>query len=151
MKRRTETIIETHQVQVIRRRGRERQGWCESCAATVRMIGLEAAAMLAQVTVRAVFRRVEAGELHFTETPQGALLICLPSFNAAQFFESDKSELPAGETIVDCGLRIDEAFLFFNPQSFQDARRSSVIADGQHTNYQCIAMSTEGVRRCTDH
>jgi hypothetical protein len=29
--------------------------------------------------LRAIYRRVEAGELHFTETPEGQLLICLNS------------------------------------------------------------------------
>jgi len=28
------------------------------------------------VASRTIYRRVEAGELHFTETPEGALIIC---------------------------------------------------------------------------
>jgi hypothetical protein len=35
----------------------------------------EAAARL-QITAREIFRRVEAGELHFLETESGALRIC---------------------------------------------------------------------------
>ncbi len=78
-KKRTETTIETHQVQIVRRRRREVEAWCSDCAENVRMIAPESAAVLAQVTLRAVFRRVEAGELHFIETRDGALLICLNS------------------------------------------------------------------------
>jgi excisionase family DNA binding protein len=76
MKKRTETIIETHQVQIVRRRKRAARAWCEACAAAVRMVTSEEAATLAGVTQRTIYRRVEAGELHFVETPEGALLIC---------------------------------------------------------------------------
>ena len=76
MKKRTETIIETHQVQIIRRRRQEAQAWCDECSAIVRMITPEEAAALAQVTTRTIYRRAEAGELHFAETPEDALLIC---------------------------------------------------------------------------
>jgi hypothetical protein len=38
----------------------------------------EAAAML-QTTARTIFQRVEAGEVHFLETADGALLICCNS------------------------------------------------------------------------
>jgi hypothetical protein len=39
----------------------------------------EAAAAVAQVSLRAIYRWVEKGELHFAETPEGALLICQDS------------------------------------------------------------------------
>ena len=76
MKKRKETIIETYQVQIIRRGSPEVRAWCDACSATVRMITPEEAAALAQVTTRIIYRRVEAGELHFAETPGGTLLIC---------------------------------------------------------------------------
>jgi len=76
MKKRTETIIETHQVQIVRRRKRGTEVWCEACAAAVSMLAPESAAELAGVSQRTIYRRVEAGELHFVETPEGALLIC---------------------------------------------------------------------------
>jgi len=43
------------------------------------MVTPEEAAALAQTTTRDIYRRVEAGELHFTERPEGALLLCLNS------------------------------------------------------------------------
>jgi len=80
MKKRTETIIETHQVQIVRKRKRGTHAWCAACAATVRMVTPESAATMAGVTQRTIYRRVEAGELHFIETPDGTLLICANSF-----------------------------------------------------------------------
>lgn len=79
MKKRKEVIIETHQVQIIRHRKPELLLWCDACQATVRMITPEEAAALANVTTRTIYRWVEAGELHFAETPEGALFICLDS------------------------------------------------------------------------
>lgn len=80
MKKRTKIIIETHQVQIIRRGKLSVQAWCPQCSATVPMLTPEEAAALAQVTTRTIYRLAEAGELHFTETLEGALLICLSSY-----------------------------------------------------------------------
>ncbi|MGH9839187.1 MAG: hypothetical protein ACREEM_10420 [Blastocatellia bacterium] len=79
MKKRTETIIETHQVQIVRRRKRGTRDWCAACADTARMVTPESAAELAGATQRTIYRWVEAGELHFIETSDGALLICANS------------------------------------------------------------------------
>ena len=76
MKKRTKITIETHRVQIIRRRGQAVQAWCPQCSATRRMLTPEEAAALANVTSRTIYRWVEARELHFTETPEGMLLIC---------------------------------------------------------------------------
>lgn len=76
MKHRKEIIIETHQVQVIHCRKPETWLWCNPCSATVRMVTAEEAAALAQVKIRTIYRWAEAGELHFTESPEGTLLIC---------------------------------------------------------------------------
>lgn len=53
--------------------------WCERCAAESLMISPNEAAAHLQTTAREIFRRVEAGELHFLETESGALLICCRS------------------------------------------------------------------------
>ena len=76
MKKRRETIIETHRVQIIRRRRPGLTAWCNGCSAYVLMITPEEAAALTNVTTRAIYRRVEAGALHFTETAEGALIVC---------------------------------------------------------------------------
>ncbi|HXG63630.1 MAG TPA: hypothetical protein VNO70_00895 [Blastocatellia bacterium] len=43
------------------------------------MLTLDEAIALSGASSREIHRRVEAGEIHFTETAEGFLLICLPS------------------------------------------------------------------------
>ena len=78
----TEIKLETHEVTIIRTRKR-RTAFCEFCQANVWMLSPETAAVLVQSTSRSIFRRVEAGELHFLETPEGALLVCCKSLETA--------------------------------------------------------------------
>jgi hypothetical protein len=53
--------------------------WCETCACLTRMLTVDEAAVVARSTSREIYRRVEAGELHFMETPEGSLFICFES------------------------------------------------------------------------
>jgi hypothetical protein len=43
------------------------------------MLTPEVAARLASVSPRTIYRWIEAGALHFTETPDGILLVCQAS------------------------------------------------------------------------
>lgn len=79
IKRRTEINVETCQVLVIRRPGRAVAAWCNECGEQTRMLTLDEAIALSGASSREIHRRVEAGEIHFTETAEGFLLICLPS------------------------------------------------------------------------
>lgn len=49
---------------------------CRDCGVEVQMIPANQAAMIAKVTVREIYRRVSAEELHFTEDRLGLLYIC---------------------------------------------------------------------------
>jgi hypothetical protein len=49
------------------------------CSTEVRLISPEGAARLSGVRVREIYRRVEAGRVHFIETGGGLLLICIDS------------------------------------------------------------------------
>jgi hypothetical protein len=40
------------------------------------------AALIANVSSRTIYRRVEAGEMHYTETAEGFLLVCANSLEA---------------------------------------------------------------------
>jgi len=81
MKRRTEIIVETERVILIRRRRRGRSAclWCEACGAESLMLTMEEAARMLGATSRQVFRWADAGRLHWTESETGALLICRTS------------------------------------------------------------------------
>ncbi len=78
IRRRTEITHETREVLVLRRRGNA-EVWCNECGAPVKMIRPEEAAAAMCVSLRLVFRQLEAGKLHFEETGEGSLFICLAS------------------------------------------------------------------------
>ncbi|MEW6128139.1 MAG: hypothetical protein AB1757_13950 [Acidobacteriota bacterium] len=74
-KTKIEITIENRQRAAIRLR-HQRAQWCEACAARVWMLVPNEAAAMLQTTARNIYRRVEAGEVHFLETEDGVLLIC---------------------------------------------------------------------------
>ena len=79
MKKKIQLTVETHELLVISRTKGSTQGWCNECAEDVPLIRPEEAAVLAGVSPRTIYRRVEAGFVHFAESPEGWLLICLSS------------------------------------------------------------------------
>jgi hypothetical protein len=72
-----ETIVETHEYLIVRRRGGAAEGWCAVCARAVRLVTPAEAAAIAATDTREIYRRIEAGLLHGTETPDRDFLICL--------------------------------------------------------------------------
>jgi hypothetical protein len=74
--RRTEITVETERLLVVSRRGGAFEGWCEGCGRATRLLTAEEAARAAGLSLRALCRLVEAGQLHFTETEGGSLFIC---------------------------------------------------------------------------
>ena len=79
MKKKIQLTVETHELLVIKRAKNLTQTLCCECAGDVPLIRPEAAAVLAGVSPRTIYRRVEAGRVHFAESPEGWLLICLSS------------------------------------------------------------------------
>jgi len=80
MKKRTEIHIEVDQVMVVRvKRGTTAQMWCPGCASLTVMVTPEQATAIARVSVRVINRLVEAERVHFLETQDGLLLLCVRS------------------------------------------------------------------------
>jgi hypothetical protein len=79
VKRRTEITVETDEVIIIRQRRRLLRAWCKECAQQTMMITVDQAAAITQKSSRLIYRMAEAGYIHFAETPEGFLLICLQS------------------------------------------------------------------------
>ena len=77
-KRRTEITIERRELLVVRRSTTADLVRCPECCSPQPpvLIAPEDAAVIAGVGTRAVYRWVEAGAVHFAETPGGALLVC---------------------------------------------------------------------------
>ncbi|HVG17903.1 MAG TPA: sigma-70 family RNA polymerase sigma factor [Blastocatellia bacterium] len=78
-KNKTEIIIETDRVFVIRRPASVILIWCGACNQTSKMATPEDVAAMAGVSLRAIYRAVEAGRVHFNEMAEGPLLVCLNS------------------------------------------------------------------------
>lgn len=79
-KRRTVITIESQRFTIVRAR-RSIELWCEWCGRELAMFTPEAAAALAGVSPRAIYRCIESGELHFIDASDGSgLLICSGSF-----------------------------------------------------------------------
>jgi hypothetical protein len=76
-KRMKEASLETRQVTVFRRPHNSSLIICAQCACG--MLMLEEAVAVSEVSSREIYRRAEAGSLHFKETADGLLLVCLNS------------------------------------------------------------------------
>jgi hypothetical protein len=79
IRRRKAVIVQTHQVTTVHLTRQPIRAWCEPCRAEVLMLTPDEAAALAQSTVRDIYRRVEAGELHLIETGASVLRVCVNS------------------------------------------------------------------------
>ena len=78
--KRTLILQETHEVLSVRRivdaPPRRAPAWCRECAGEVPLLTPEEASLATGLGARAIYRLVEAGLIHFTETAQGLLLVC---------------------------------------------------------------------------
>jgi hypothetical protein len=89
----TEIIIETDEIFVRCEGGLAANApvmcWCAACGAQTEMLSADAAARACGAAARHVYRLVEAGIVHFAETHDGTLLVCLASLK--QGAEADGS------------------------------------------------------------
>ena len=76
--RRTQITLQTERSISIKS-SRALTALCEQCGREVQMFTPGQAALVSGLSSREVYRRVEAGEVHFTETVEGLLLVCLDS------------------------------------------------------------------------
>jgi hypothetical protein len=82
--RKSETAVEIHEFYVIRTASGSLPGLCAECSTgDAVMAAPEQAAALAHVPVRAIYRWVEAGAVHYKEGHDGSLTVCLKSLPPA--------------------------------------------------------------------
>jgi hypothetical protein len=86
--RRAHITIERERLLIVSSR-RPLKKRCGLCGTEVRMIDIDEASALAAVTQREIFLRVENGSLHYAETSDGVLLICLESLRQSFFGAND--------------------------------------------------------------
>lgn len=129
-KSKTEITIETDRMFIIRRRRTLIQTWCAACFEVVKMAALEDAANLAGMRSREVYRAVEAGKLHFLETVEGRLLVCL---NSLAIVSGNATEDISRECVVEPPLRLIKAT--GRDDSFEPSEAIQVLKE---TNRQIV-------------
>lgn len=78
--RKSEKTIELHEFYVIRSGSGSLPQLCAECSTgDAFMVTPEQAAAVAKVSVRVIFRWLEAGAIHFVEGADGSLAVCLRS------------------------------------------------------------------------
>ena len=76
-------MVEIHEYYVIKSVSGSLPALCTECATNdAVMISPEQAAILRQVPVRAIYRQVELGAIHYKEAPDGAITVCTRSLGA---------------------------------------------------------------------
>ena len=75
-KRTTKITVEMERVLVVCQQHSVSEGWCAQCGAARYLLTPEQAAVNTGVSTRTLYRWIEADRIHFTETPDGRLLIC---------------------------------------------------------------------------
>ncbi|HMV51883.1 MAG TPA: hypothetical protein PLD20_23290 [Blastocatellia bacterium] len=78
----TKIEIETQEVLVIHRSSFAAPPSCPDCSGNV-MLSPEQVADLTGTSQRTIFRWIELGIVHFRETPEGKLYVCVNSFPTA--------------------------------------------------------------------
>lgn len=77
--KRTRITVETERVLVVSRRHRIVESWCDGCGHKVKLLRAEEAAFISGVSLRDICRQVESDSLHYMETADRVLMICLDS------------------------------------------------------------------------
>ena len=75
----SEANFEMHEILIVRAPGAAREPCYQCLPAIGAMVSPEAAASLNGMTVRALFRCIEAGLIHYREVEDGAVLVCINS------------------------------------------------------------------------
>jgi hypothetical protein len=83
--RRTEKTVEIHEFYAIRTASGALPALCGDCSTgDAIMLAPEQASVLSHVPTRAIYRLVETGAIHYRETPNGLLIVCVRSLVATR-------------------------------------------------------------------
>ena len=85
----TKVAVKRRRVVIINRPFVSPQKSCDRCAEPSGMITPDEAAALCEVSTRTIYRWLESGAIHFSETASEGLLICLSSLAARNISLSD--------------------------------------------------------------
>ena len=92
--KRDELLLEKREVLIIHRRGEAHTPFCVECGNLAILMTLEEATATSGLSMRLLCRLVEAGQIHFLETPKGLLLLCSDTlFKASSAISKSLAEL----------------------------------------------------------
>ena len=77
-RRRTKITLETRRLIVITGHNHKRV-WCAGCEQEALMISVDEASSKTGKSALSIYRGLDAGQIHYSETDEGALLVCLES------------------------------------------------------------------------
>lgn len=100
----TEREVEIHEFYVFRTTSGSLPALCVECSSgDAFMVAPEQAAALSHVPLRTIYRAVEGGLLHYTERPDGSLVVCLRSLNIT------RNQITDDKLITDGNVRNPDA------------------------------------------
>lgn len=89
--KRTRITFEISQTTIIRRRGKIVRIECGECGSEAVMVTLEEAVALTGMAAQEICKLIGEGQVHFSESPGGVLMICHPSLNENSEAIADES------------------------------------------------------------
>ena len=90
MKKRAEIKFEIEETIIVRRGEKLSREFCPLCGIVVDMLTPHFAAAVSKKPVREIFRLIEAGKLHFSETDGGFICLNCLTTSSAEQEESEK-------------------------------------------------------------
>jgi hypothetical protein len=78
--RKTERAVEIHEFYVVRTTSGALPALCDECSVgDAFMVAPEQAALVTHIPLRTIYRWIESALIHFRETPNGSVIVCLRS------------------------------------------------------------------------
>ena len=88
--RKTEKAVEIHEFYVVRTTSGSLPALCAECSAgDAFMVAPEQAAVVTHVPLRMIYRWIETAEVHYRETANGSVIVCLRSLTNTRNQVSD--------------------------------------------------------------
>ena len=82
MTKRTEILIEFEELLMVQHHDEAIQSWCPDCGSDTWFVSPTQASLLTKLTVRTINQLGESGAVHFVETADGLLLVCIQAVTA---------------------------------------------------------------------
>lgn len=76
-----ELTIEKSETFIVHTPGKIFSAWCSACRNDVSTARPDDAARLAGMSTRAIYAGIEAGQVHFSESQDGTLFVCIDSLS----------------------------------------------------------------------